>query len=72
MMDEARVNAEDRAGMTPAQWDRYVAFIWGFGDEDDDGLSISLLWENLRLTPTQRIERMCCMSRYISKIEQSK
>ncbi len=70
-MDEARAYAKQRAGMTPAQWDRYVAFIWGFGDEDDDSLSISLLWENLRLTPTQRIERMLCMLHYIRKIEQS-
>ncbi len=49
---------EDHLGMTPEQWAQFKAFTSGFGDQDENGIDLSLLRENLKLTPTERIERM--------------
>jgi hypothetical protein len=52
------VETEDRMGMTEAQWAIYKRATSGFGDQDENGIDLSLLRENLKLTPTQRIEKM--------------
>ncbi len=65
-MDEAQTNeaetnyveAEDHLGMTPEQWEQFQAFTRGFGEQSESGVDISLLRANLKLTPTERIERM--------------
>jgi predicted nucleotidyltransferase len=49
---------EDRLGMTEEQWARFQAYTHGFGEQDEFGIDISLLRENLRLTPKQRVERL--------------
>ncbi len=48
---------EDRFGLTPEQWEWHQKRGDGFGDQDENGVDLSLLRENLKLTPTQRIER---------------
>ena len=48
--------AEDRLGMTEAQWEWFQAYTRGYGEQDANGVDISLLRENLKLTPTQRLE----------------
>lgn len=48
----------DRLGMTPEQWQRFQAYTHGFGEQDENGVDLSLLRENLKLTPTERIEKM--------------
>ena len=51
--------AEDiRRGMTDAQWEIYKRATSGYGEQSESGIDISLLRENLKLTPTQRIEKM--------------
>ena len=47
-----------RRGMTDAQWEIYKRAITGYGEQSESGIDISLLRENLKLTPTQRIEKM--------------
>ena len=47
---------EDRLGMSEEQWRWFQEFTHGFGDQDESGVDISLLRENLRLTPTERLE----------------
>ena len=49
---------EDRLGMTPEQWEQFQAFTRGFGEQSESGVDISLLRANLKLTPTERIEKM--------------
>ncbi len=48
---------EDRLGMTAAQWAQWQAYTHGFGEQDENGIDISLLRENLRLTPTERLHK---------------
>jgi predicted nucleotidyltransferase len=49
---------EDRLGMTDEQWEQFQTFTRGFGDQDENGVDVSLLRENLQLTPTQRLEKL--------------
>jgi predicted nucleotidyltransferase len=49
---------EDHLGMTDEQWAWFQAYTHGFGEQDENGVDVSLLRENLRLTPTQRLEKM--------------
>lgn len=49
---------QDRLGMTQAQWERFQAYTHGFGEQDANGVDLSLLRENLRLSPDQRLERL--------------
>jgi hypothetical protein len=48
---------EDRLGMTDEQWERFQAYTRGYGEQDENGVDVSLLRENLKLTPTQRLEK---------------
>ncbi len=50
--------AEDRRGLTDEQWAIYKRATSGYGDQDENGIDLSLLRENLKLTPTERLERM--------------
>ena len=50
--------AEDRCGMTDAQWAIYQRAITGYGEQSENGTDLSPIRENLKLTPTQRIEKM--------------
>lgn len=54
-MDESE---KERMGMTDAQWEIYLRAVTGYGDQSESGVDLSLLRENLRLSPTQRIEKM--------------
>jgi predicted nucleotidyltransferase len=55
---------EDRLGMTEEQWERFQAYTHGFGEQDENGVDVSLLRENLKLTPGQRVEQMLRRSPY--------
>jgi predicted nucleotidyltransferase len=52
---------EDRLGMTEEQWQRFQAYTHGFGEQDENGVDISLLRENLKLTPHQRVLKLLPM-----------
>ena len=56
-MSEDFEEPEDHLGMTPEQWAQFKAFTSGFGDQDENGIDLSLLRSNLKLTPTERLER---------------
>jgi predicted nucleotidyltransferase len=49
---------EDHLGMTDEQWAWFQAHTHGFGEQDENGIDVSLLRENLRLTPSQRVEKL--------------
>jgi hypothetical protein len=48
---------EDRLGMTEEQWEKFQAYKRGVMEQDENGVDISHLRANLRLTPAQRFER---------------
>src|SRR5438445_5124373 len=49
---------EDHLGMTDEQWAWFQTCTHGYGEQDENGIDVSLLRENLRLTPTQRVEKL--------------
>jgi hypothetical protein len=48
----------DKLGMTDEQWAWFQKATHGYGDQDENGIDLSLLRENLRLTPTQRLDKL--------------
>ena len=60
---------EDHLGMTAEQWQRFQAYTRGFGDQDKNGIDLSLLRENLRLTPTERLDKLVRLSRVFSEVK---
>ena len=59
-MDVAHTIEEpaDRLGMTEEQWQIFLKATRGYGEQDENGIDISLLRENLKLTPSQRLDRL--------------
>lgn len=49
--------AEDHLGMSPEQWTWFQQYTSGFGEQDENGVDLSLLRANLLLTPTERLEQ---------------
>jgi len=56
MSEEPKDNLE----ATEEQRERLLAYLRAhpYGDQDENGIDLSLLRENLKLTPTERIEKM--------------
>lgn len=48
---------EDRLGMTDEQWAQWQAYTRGYGEQDENGVDLSLLRENLKLTPWERLRK---------------
>ena len=48
----------DHLGLTDDQWAIFQRATQGFGEQDENGVDISMLRENLKLTPTQRLQRL--------------
>lgn len=51
-------DAEDRLGMTETQWAQWQAYTHGYGEQDANGIDISLIRENLRLPPWERLAKL--------------
>ena len=51
-------DAENSGGMTEEQWAKLRAYSRGYGDQDENGVDLSLLRRNLRLTPAERLARL--------------
>lgn len=50
--------SDDRLGMTPEQWEWFQSHVRGYGEQDENGVDVAALRENLRLTPTERVQKM--------------
>ncbi len=50
-------DTEDHLGMTDEQWAQWQAYTHGYGEQDENGVDVSLLRENLKLTPTERLQK---------------
>ncbi len=49
---------EDHLGMTDDQWAQWQAYTHGYGEQDENGIDISLLRGNLKLTPWERLGKL--------------
>lgn len=49
---------QDHLGLTDAQWAVFQQATRGYGEQDVNGVDIAMLRENLKLTPTQRLQRL--------------
>jgi hypothetical protein len=58
--ETVKEEVDDRLGMTAEQWERFQAYLrlHGHGEQDENGVDLSLLRANLKLTPTERVEKM--------------
>lgn len=57
MQDSLTDAPVDKLGMTDAQWEWFQKATHGYGDQDENGIDLSLLRENLKLTPTERLRK---------------
>ncbi len=62
---------EDRLGMTDEQWERFQAYTHGYGDQDENGVDLSLLRENLKLTPTERLKKLLANQRFLQETKRA-
>ena len=60
---------EDHLGMTDEQWARFQEYTHGYGDQDENGVDLSLLRENLKLTPTQRLANLEIGAAFIKELQ---
>ena len=51
---------ETPEGYTPEQWATFLEWTQAhpYGDQDENGIDLSLLRANLKLTPSQRLARL--------------
>jgi hypothetical protein len=63
---------EDRLGMTEEQRVWFKAHTSGYDDQDVNGVDLSLLRRNLKLTPTERLQRHQGALRMVSEIERAR
>ncbi len=56
-VQDEQATTEDRLGMTDEQWAQWQAYTRGYGEQDENGVDVSLLRQNLRLTPTERLRK---------------
>ena len=58
MMDTPENDTLREMGMTPEQWQAFQKYTRGFGDQDEYGVDLSLLRDNLRLSYSERWNRL--------------
>ena len=49
---------EDRLSMTDDQWAQWLVYTHGYGKQDENGIDILLIRENLRFSPWKRLEKL--------------
>lgn len=49
---------DDRPGMTAEHWEVFTSLTHGLPHQDENGIDLSLLRENLKLTPLERLRRL--------------
>ena len=70
---ENRDDADDlRRGMTDAQWEIYQRATTGYGDQSESGIDLSLLRENLKLTPGQRLAKLQSAHNFFVEVDNAR
>ena len=60
---------EDRLGLTEEQWAIFQKATHGYGEQDENGVDLSVLRENLKLSPTQRLNRLESARAFFNGVE---
>ena len=68
---ESEQEPEDHLGMTDEQWARFQEYTHGYGDQDENGVDLSLLRYNLKLTPTERIIKNQQALAFLEKVDRA-
>jgi len=58
--------------MTNAQWQQFQTYTNGFGEQDENGVDVSLLRENLKLTPIERLRRLQQAHEFFVKVSRAR
>lgn len=58
IQDAEETAIEDRLGMTDSQWAQWQEYTHGYGEQDANGVDISLIRENLRFSPWERLAKL--------------
>ena len=61
-----------RRGLTDAQWEIYKRAAAGCGEQSESGIDISLLRENLKLTPTQRLAKLQAAHNFFAAVDNAR
>ncbi len=69
--DDEAPNDAPPPGWTPEQWATFQKYTRGYGDQDENGIDLSLLRENLKLTPTQRLEKLRSALRFFAEVKRA-
>jgi hypothetical protein len=62
----------DKLGMTDEQWEIFQKFTRGYGDQDENGIDLSLLRENLKLTPSERLDRLQSAANALYEVDRAR
>ncbi|HET6382777.1 MAG TPA: hypothetical protein VFJ58_05240 [Armatimonadota bacterium] len=68
-MDTPGSAVEDHLGMSEEQWAWFQNYTRSYGEQDEEGVDLSLLRENLRLTPSERLARHQRALKFVLEME---
>ena len=60
---------EDHREMTDEQWAWFQEYTHGYGDQDENGVDLSLLRSQLSLTPTERLMRLEAGAEFVKELD---
>lgn len=66
------MKAHEELGMTLEQYEQFQALTQGFPHQNEDGVDLSLLRQNLALTPGERLEKLQAGARFLLEIERAR
>ncbi len=58
VMAQTETQDADQLGMTDAQWAQWQDYTHGYGEQDANGIDVSLIRENLRSSPWERLAKL--------------
>ncbi len=60
--------------MTDEQWEQFQAWqrAHPYGEQDENGIDISLLRANLKLTPTERLDKLLRQQRFLAETSRAR
>ena len=66
-----REERDENVGLTKEQREQLQRALSGYGEQGANGYDLSLFRENLRRTPTERIERLQCALTFFQEVQRA-
>ena len=70
--EESKEPDDLQRGMTDAHWEIYKRATSGYGEQSESDIDISLLRENLKLTPTQRLAKLQVAHNFFVEVDNAR